>query len=82
MAWSIPSIMAAAIGDYVGPKKSAAAIGFVTFIFSGWGRSRAPPSPGALAERTGSFSSSFYMAAAFAGAAIAMSGFLRKPRMR
>jgi len=33
VAWSIPSIMAAAIGDYVGPKKSAAAIGFVTFIF-------------------------------------------------
>jgi hypothetical protein len=30
-----------------------------------------------LAERTGS--SSFYMAAAFAGAAIALSGFLRKP---
>jgi hypothetical protein len=35
-----------------------------------------------LAERTGSFTSSYYMAAAFAGAAIALSGFLRKPKMR
>jgi MFS family permease len=79
VAWSIPSIMAAAIGDYVGPKKSAAAIGFVTFIF-GLGQISGPAVAGVLAERTGSFSSSFYMAAAFAGAAIALSGFLRKPQ--
>ena len=80
VAWSIPSIMAAAIGDYVGPKKSAAAIGFVTFIF-GLGQISGPAVAGMLAERTGSFSSSFYMAAAFAGAAIALSGFLRKPQL-
>ena len=80
VAWSIPSIMAAAIGDYVGPKKSAAAIGFVTFIF-GLGQISGPAVAGVLAERTGSFSGSFYMAAAFAGAAIALSGFLRKPQL-
>jgi len=80
VAWSIPSIMAAAIGDYVGPKKSAAAIGFVTFIF-GLGQISGPAVAGMLAERTGSFSSSFYMAAAFAGVAIALSGFLRKPQL-
>ena len=79
VAWSIPSIMAATIGDYVGPRKSAAAIGFVTFIF-GFGQISGPAVAGVLAERTGSFSSSFYMAAAFAGAAIALSGFLRKPQ--
>ena len=79
VAWSIPSIMAAAIGDYVGPKKSAAAIGFVTFIF-GLGQISGPAVAGVLAERTGSFSGSFYMAAAFAGAAIVLSGFLRKPQ--
>jgi MFS family permease len=79
VAWSIPSIMAAAIGDYVGSKKSAAAIGFVTFIF-GFGQIAGPAVAGVLAERTGSFSSSFYMAAAFAGAAIVLSGFLRKPQ--
>ena len=38
-----------------------------------------PAVAGILAERTGSFSSSFYMAAAFAGAAIVLSGFLRAP---
>jgi MFS family permease len=78
VAWSIPSIMAATIGDYVGPRKSAAAIGFVTFIF-GLGQISGPAIAGVLAERTGSFSGSFYMAAAFAGAAIVLSGFLRKP---
>jgi len=51
---------------------------FVTFIF-GWAdlgtrRRRV------LAERTGSFSGSFYMAAAFAGVAILLSAFLRKPQ--
>jgi len=79
VAWSIPSIMAAAIGDYVGPKKSAAAIGFVTFIF-GLGQISGPAIAGVLAERTGSFSGSFFMAAAFAGAAVVLSGFLRKPQ--
>jgi predicted MFS family arabinose efflux permease len=79
VAWSIPSIMAATISDYVGPRKSAAAIGFVTFIF-GFGQISGPAVAGVLAERTGSFSSSFYMAAAFAGAAIVLSGFLRKPQ--
>ena len=79
VAWSIPSIMAATIGDFVGPKKSAAAIGFVTFIF-GFGQISGPAVAGVLAERTGSFSSSFYMAAAFAGAAIVLSGFLKRPK--
>jgi MFS family permease len=80
VAWSIPSIMAAAIGDYVGARKAAAAIGFVTFIF-GLGQISGPAVAGVLAERTGSFSGSFYMAAAFAGAAIVLSGFLRKPQL-
>ena len=79
VAWSIPSIMAAAIGDYVGPRKSAAAIGFVTFIF-GLGQISGPAIAGVLAERTGSFSGSFYMAAAVAGVALLLSGFLWKPK--
>ena len=78
VAWSIPSIMAAAMGDYVGIRKVAAAFGLVTFIF-GLGQISGPAIAGVLAERTGSFSGSFYMAAAFAGAAIVLSGFLRKP---
>lgn len=78
VAWSIPSIMAAAMGDYFGARKAATALGFVTFIF-GLGQISGPAIAGVLAERTGSFSGSFYMAAAFAGVAVLLSGFLRKP---
>lgn len=79
VAWSIPSIMAAAVGDYVGAKKAAAAFGFITFIF-GLGQISGPAVAGVLAERTGSFASSFSMAAFFAGAAIVLTAFLQKPR--
>ncbi|MCP2502188.1 MAG: MFS transporter [Deltaproteobacteria bacterium] len=78
VAWSIPSIMAAAIGDYVGARKAAAAFGLVTFIF-GLGQITGPAVAGVLAETTGSFTSSYYMAAAFAAAAILLAVFLRKP---
>jgi MFS family permease len=78
VAWSIPSIMVAAVSEYVGVDKALAAFGFITFIF-GLGQITGPSVAGVLAERTGSFSSSFFMAAAFAGAAILLTGFLKKP---
>jgi MFS family permease len=77
-AWSIPSIMVAAVSEYVGPERALAAFGFITFIF-GFGQIAGPAAAGVLAERAGSFSSSFFMAAAFAGAAILLTAFLRKP---
>lgn len=79
VAWSIPSIMAAAVGDYVGPEKAAKAFGFITFIF-GIGQITGPSVAGILAEKTGSFTSSFYMAAILAAVAIVLTSFLRKPR--
>ncbi len=78
VAWSIPSIMVAAVSEYVGVDKALAAFGLITFIF-GLGQIAGPSIAGVLAERTGSFSSSFFMAAAFAGAAILLTGFLKKP---
>lgn len=78
VAWSIPSIMAAAAGDYVGAQRAGQAFGFITFIF-GFGQITGPAVAGLLAEKTGSFSGSFYMAAAFAAAAILLTAFLRKP---
>jgi len=78
VAWSIPSIMVAAVSEYVGPDKALAAFGFITFIF-GLGQITGPSIAGMLAERTGTFSSSFFMAAAFAGIAIVSVNFLRKP---
>lgn len=78
VAWSIPSIMAAAVGDYVGARKAATAFGLVTFIF-GFGQIAGPAVAGILAEKTGSFSSSFYMTAGAAAAAILLASFLKKP---
>jgi len=78
-AWSIPSIMVAAVSEYVGPERALAAFGFITFIF-GFGQISGPAVAGVLAEQSGTFSSSFGMAAAFAGLAIILTSFLRRPR--
>lgn len=79
VAWSIPAIMAAAVGDYAGPENAARALGFITLIF-GLGQISGPAIAGVLAQHSGSFSSSFYMAAALAGAAILLASALKTPR--
>jgi predicted MFS family arabinose efflux permease len=68
-AWSIPAIMAAACGDYLGPRLAPAALGLVTFVF-GLGQAAGPGVAGLLADRTGSFAPAFLLAsgAAFVGA--------------
>jgi len=78
VAWSIPSIMAAAVGDYMGPARSAAAFGYITFFF-GIGQITGPALAGMLAEASGSFSSSYYMAAGVVVGAILLTGLLRRP---
>ncbi|HUI45275.1 MAG TPA: MFS transporter [Nitrospirota bacterium] len=78
VAWSIPSIMVAAVSEYVGVDKALAAFGFITFIF-GLGQITGPSIAGIMAEKTGSFSGSFFMAAVFAGAAIMLTVLLKKP---
>ena len=77
VAWSIPSIMAALVGDYVGPQKTARVFGFITFIFA-LGQIAGPAVAGFLAEKYGSFSSSFLMAAVFAGIAVFLSTRLKR----
>jgi len=78
VAWSIPSIMAATVGDYMGAARSAAAFGYITFFF-GVGQIAGPALAGMLAEASGSFSSSYFMAAGVVGLAIALTGLLRRP---
>lgn len=78
VAWSIPSIMLAAVSDQVGPEHALSAFGFITFVF-GIGQIAGPAVAGALAERTGSFRSSFGLAAALAALAIALTLRLRRP---
>lgn len=77
-AWSIPSIMVAAVSEYVGPDRALAAFGFITFIF-GLGQISGPAVAGVIAERSGSFSSSFGMAAAAAALAILLTATLHGP---
>ncbi len=78
VAWGIPAIMAAAVGDYAGPENAARALGFITLIF-GLGQISGPAIAGVLAQHSGSFSSSFYMAAAFAAAAVLLATLLKAP---
>jgi MFS family permease len=77
-AWSIPTIMIAAVTDHVGQGRALAAFGFITFFF-GLGQVAGPAVAGLLAERSGSFSSSFLMAAAFAAVAVLVSALLPRP---
>jgi MFS family permease len=78
-AWSIPTIMVAAVSDYVGAERALGAFGVITFFF-GIGQVAGPAMAGMLAQRAGSFSSSFFMAAALAAAAILVSGLLESKR--
>lgn len=75
VAWSIPSIMAALVGDYAGAEGAAAAFGFVTFIF-GIGQIAGPAMAGGLAERFGSFQPAFLVAAGCVVTAVAFSAAL------
>ncbi len=72
VVWSIPPIMAALVGDHAGPERTAALFGFVTFLF-GIGQIIGPACAGFLAEQSGTFSSSFLLAAVLAGIALVLS---------
>ena len=62
-AWSIPTIMGAAVGDHVGPDLAQAGVGFVTLFF-GLGQVFGPVLGGYLRDATGAFGISFIVAAA------------------
>ncbi len=62
-AWSVPTITAAAAGDYVGPRLAPACLGFITLFF-GIGQALGPAAGGLLADRTGGFVLPFLVAAA------------------
>ncbi|MDX1594003.1 MAG: MFS transporter [Gammaproteobacteria bacterium] len=70
-AWSIPGIMAATVGDYMGPRHAVAGFGTITFVF-GIGQITGPGLAGIFAEASGSFASSFLMAAGLAGLALVL----------
>ncbi len=69
VAWSVPSIISALIADLAGQQRVAAIFGFVTFIF-GLGQISGPFLGGLIAENTGSFSWSFFLAFLLATSAV------------
>ncbi|MCL5885221.1 MAG: YbfB/YjiJ family MFS transporter [Deltaproteobacteria bacterium] len=77
-AWSIPSIMAAAAGDYLGSSRAAAGFSAITFCLGG-GQVAGPALAGVVAKGTGSFSAGFLMAAGATAAAAILSMLLPKP---
>jgi MFS family permease len=77
-AWSVPTIMLAAVADHAGADRALGAFGVVTFVFA-LGQIAGPAVAGTLAQRTGSFASSFAMAAVLCGVAVAVSAALRRP---
>jgi MFS family permease len=77
-AWSIPTIMAAAAGDHVGPRLAPAGLGFITLFF-GIGQALGPTVAGRLADLTGSFVSSFILATSVSLVGMVGSLLLKKP---
>jgi MFS family permease len=77
--WSIPSIMAAAVGDYLGPEHAASAFGTITVAFA-IGQIIGPALAGRMADTWGSFSGSFAMASAIAALAVVGAAFLPAPQ--
>lgn len=78
--WSIPTIMAAAVGDYAGPKLAPAGLGFVTLFF-GIGQAIGPAIGGFMADFTGSFTLSFLLAAGVSLGGIVGLLTLKNPRI-
>jgi sugar phosphate permease len=77
-AWSIPTIMAATAGDFVGPKLAPAGLGFVTLFF-GIGQSIGPALGGYLADMSQTFTLPFLVAGAISLAGMVFSLYLKKP---
>ncbi|HBI15091.1 MAG TPA: MFS transporter [Desulfobulbaceae bacterium] len=72
VAWSVPSIMIALVGDLVGSQNTVKAFGLITFIF-GIGQIMGPYVAGLLAESFGDFSWAFLLAAAMTVLAVFIS---------
>ena len=81
VAWSVPSIMIALVGDLVGARNTVKAFGLITFIF-GIGQIMGPYVAGLLAESYGDFSGAFLLAAAMTVLAVFISARLPSTPLR
>ncbi len=76
-AWSIPTIMAAAAGDFVGPRLAPAGLGFITLFF-GIGQAIGPALGGYLADVSQSFTIPFLVAGGISFMGMLASLFMKK----
>jgi len=76
-AWSIPTIMAAAAGDLVGPRFAPAGLGFITLFF-GIGQSIGPALGGYIADISNSFMIPFLVAGIISFLGMIFSLYLKK----
>jgi sugar phosphate permease len=77
-AWSVPTIMAAAAGDFVGPRLAPAGLGFITLFF-GIGQALGPALGGYLADVSGSFTLPFLIAGVISIIGMVLSFYLKRP---
>jgi sugar phosphate permease len=77
-AWSIPTIMAAAVGDFVGSRLAPAGLGFITLFF-GIGQALGPALGGFLVDISHSFTVPFAVAGGISFVGMVFSFYLKKP---
>jgi MFS family permease len=76
--FAIPAIMAAAVGDYLGLSRAAAAFSTITIFFAA-GQTVGPSLAGIIGKATGSFSGAYLLAALVTSAAMIFALFLPNP---
>ena len=79
--WSIPTIMAAAVGDLLGPARAAKAFGFITLFF-GLGQIIGPALTGAMADIFGTFKVAFGLCALATFTAAILAFYLPRSRQQ
>ncbi|NOR49575.1 MAG: YbfB/YjiJ family MFS transporter, partial [Desulfuromonadales bacterium] len=76
--FALPAIMAAAVGDYLGKARAAAAFSMITFCFA-IGQTLGPMVAGMVAEATGTFTGGYLASAVLTGFAVIWTRFLPNP---
>jgi len=79
--FSIPAIMAAAVGDYMGLSRAASAFSTVTIFFAA-GQTFGPTVAGVIGKTTGHFSGAYLLAALITAVATIFALFLPRPNLK
>ena len=80
-AWSMPSIVAAAAGDYFGVENATASFAILTLLYA-VGQIVGPAGAGFIAEHSGGFAMTYGIAAGLTVTAGVLCGLLKPPRAR